>query len=109
MLNVSRLCTDSNSLRSNTQTMAKLREQMSILWGNLEELKVAASLKQQPFPPLEAVSNQHMGLSNMPFYCCIQEYGQELDEEDRPDEFSTYTTLYALAGTRIFESPDTSG
>lgn len=89
--------------------MAKLREQMSILWGDLEELKTAASLKQQPFPSSEGVSAQDMGLSNMPFFCCIQEYGQELDEEDRPDEFPTYTTLYALVGTRIFESTDASG
>jgi len=85
--------------------MAKLREQMAILWGNLEELKVAASLKQQPFPSSGTASAHDMGLSNLPFYCCIEEYGQELDEEDRPDEFTAYTTLYALAKTRIFESP----
>jgi len=85
--------------------MAKLREQMAILWGNLEELKVAASLEQQPFPSSGTASAHDMGLSNLPFYCCIEEYGQELDEEDRPDEFTAYTTLYALAKTRIFESP----
>lgn len=95
-------------MRSNTQTLAKLREQMAILWGNLEELKVAASLKQQPFPSSEAASAQHMGVSNLPFYCCIEEYGQELDEEDRPDEFTTYTTLYAIVKTRIFETPNAS-
>jgi protection-of-telomeres protein 1 len=93
--------TDHRSLRRDPQTLAKVREQMAILWGNLEELKVAASQNQQPFPSREG---SHMGLSNLPFYCCIKEYGQELDEEDRPDEFSTYTTLYALASTRIFGS-----
>lgn len=87
------------------RTLAKLREQMAILWGDLEELKVAASHKQQPFPLSEAISAQDMGLSNLPFCCCIEEYGQELDEEDRPDEFTAYTTLYALTRTRIFASP----
>jgi hypothetical protein len=97
-------------LRRDTQTLAKLREQIAILWGNLEELKLAALQNQQPFPTSEATSAEDMGLSNLPFYCCIKEYGQELDEEDRSDEFSTYATLYALASTRIFESgaPDAS-
>jgi protection-of-telomeres protein 1 len=90
-------------LRRDTQTLAKLREQMAILWGDLEELKIAASQKQQPFPSPEAVSAQDMGLSNLPCYCYIREYGQELDEDDRPDEFTAYTTLYAMFGTRIFE------
>ena len=79
---------------------------MAILWGDLEELKVAAVHKQQPFPASEAVSAQDMGLSNLPFYCIIEEYGQELDAADRPDEFSTYTTVYSMVGTRIFEPRD---
>jgi protection-of-telomeres protein 1 len=99
-----RPCTDYGSLRRDTQTLVKLREQMAILWGDLEELKLAALQKQQPFPPSEATSAEDMRLSNLPFYCCIEEYGQELDEEDRPDEFSAYTTLYAMTSTRIFES-----
>ncbi|CAD0097308.1 unnamed protein product, partial [Aureobasidium vineae] len=95
---------DATDLRRNSQTLAKLREQMAILWGNLEELKAAALAKQQPFPPHDPAPTEIVGLSNLPFYCCIAEYGQKLDEDDfGSEESSGYTRLYDMSGARIFE------
>lgn len=51
-------------LRKTPQLMAKLREKMCILWGNLEERR-----EGEP-------------LSNLPFECCISEYGIERDSND---------------------------
>ncbi|CAD0113667.1 unnamed protein product [Aureobasidium uvarum] len=77
---------------------------MAILWGNLEELKAAALAKQQPFPPHDSAPAETVGLSNLPFYCCIAEYGQALDEDDLgSEESSGYTRLYDMSGARIFE------
>lgn len=91
-------------MRRDTRTLAKLREQMAILWGNLEELKTAALMKQQPFPAPEAATAEGMNLSNLPFFCCIAEYGQELDQDDiESAESSSYTTLYDMSGARIFQ------
>ncbi|KAG9583545.1 hypothetical protein KCU77_g10803, partial [Aureobasidium melanogenum] len=95
---------DATDLRRDTRTLAKLREQMAILWGNLEELKIAALAKQQPFPAPEAASAEGTNLSNLPFCCFIAEYGQELDQDDiESAESSGYTILYDMSGARIFQ------
>ncbi|KAI5209678.1 hypothetical protein E4T38_02358 [Aureobasidium subglaciale] len=94
---------DATDLRHETQTLAQLREQMAVLWGNLEELKTDATAKHQPYPPDPLVVAEGMELSNLPFHCCIEEYGQELDEADiGSDEAFGYMTVYAIFGTRIF-------
>ncbi|KAG9654417.1 hypothetical protein KCU95_g13186, partial [Aureobasidium melanogenum] len=95
---------DATDLRRDTRTLAKLREQMAILWGNLEELKTAALAKQQPFPAPPAATTEGTNLSNLPFLCFIAEYGQELDQDDLESaETSGYTTLYDMSGARIFQ------
>ncbi|KAH0342347.1 hypothetical protein KCU81_g5709, partial [Aureobasidium melanogenum] len=95
---------DATDLRRDTRTLAKLREQMAILWGNLEELKTAALAKQQPFPAPQAAAAERTNLSNLPFYCFIAEYGQELDQDDiESADSSGYTTLYDMSGARIFQ------
>ncbi|KAG9521833.1 hypothetical protein KCU93_g7194, partial [Aureobasidium melanogenum] len=95
---------DATDLRRDTRTLAKLREQMAILWGNLEELKTAALTKQQPFPAPQAVAIEGTNLSNLPFLCFIAEYGQELDQDDiESAESSAYTILYDMSGARIFQ------
>ncbi|KAI4724272.1 hypothetical protein E4T49_07993 [Aureobasidium sp. EXF-10728] len=95
---------DATDLRRDSQTLAKLREQMAILWGNLEEIKVAALAKQQPFPPHESAPTDTMGLSNLAFDCCVSEYGQALDGDDIDSgKPSSYTKLYDMSGARIFE------
>lgn len=77
---------------------------MAILWGNLEELKAAALAKQQPFSAPQAAAAEGTNLSNLPFYCFIAEYGQELDQDDiESADSSGYTTLYDMSGARIFQ------
>ncbi|KAK6006348.1 hypothetical protein QM012_006758 [Aureobasidium pullulans] len=95
---------DATDLRRDLRTLAKLREQLAILWGNLEELKAAALVKQQSFPALEAVPAEGPSLSNLPFSCFIAEYGQRLDQDDiESAESSGYITLYDMSGARIFQ------
>ena len=55
---------DPGDLRNDHQLLARLREQLCILWGNLEEKATD-----------EAVSNR-------PFECCLMEYGVEMDDDD---------------------------
>lgn len=77
---------------------------MAILWGNLEEIKAAALVKQQPFPALEATPAEGTNLSNLPFSCFIAEYGQELDQDDiESAESSGHISLYDMSGARIFQ------
>lgn len=62
----------------------KLREKLSILWGNLEERKSEATSAGQPYPPnvmkKGPSSASDPELSNIPFDCCIKEYGIELQK-----------------------------
>lgn len=59
---------DACDLRRHTGVLAKLREKLWILWGNLEEV---------------IVGGDGLGeLSNLPFECCIAEYGVKIDAED---------------------------
>ncbi|EME47631.1 hypothetical protein DOTSEDRAFT_69550 [Dothistroma septosporum NZE10] len=72
------------NLRHSTKLLAKLREKLFILWGNLEE-------------------TGGEGLSNAPFECCIYEYGVELDENDpaKVDARFGWQRLYGMFGTTI--------
>ena len=76
------------SLSADEANLGRLRQQMSILWGNLEELKGAVTSHS---PGIDQSDPWESKLSNVPFECCIEEYGQELDPEDiagaTPDEF----------------------
>ncbi|KAI7146420.1 hypothetical protein KC352_g29034, partial [Hortaea werneckii] len=76
---------DPQDLRKAPQLLAKLRERLCILWGNLEE--------KGPDEPI----------SNRPFECCVQEYGQEMDEEDEEKALVPmgWKRLYRLSGTTI--------
>ncbi|KAF2161297.1 hypothetical protein M409DRAFT_28336 [Zasmidium cellare ATCC 36951] len=71
-------------LRAEPRLLAKLREKMFVLWGNLEE-------------------GGGEGLSNLPFECCIQEYGIEMDEEDPGKEKAPlgWQRMYSMFGVTI--------
>ncbi|KAK4505694.1 hypothetical protein PRZ48_003659 [Zasmidium cellare] len=70
-------------LRAEPRLLAKLREKMFVLWGNLEE-------------------NGGEGLSNLPFECCIQEYGVEMDEDDTAKkETLGWQRMYSMFGVTI--------
>lgn len=75
---------DPADLRVDSQLLAKLKEKMFVLWGNLEE-------------------NDGQGLSNLPFECCIQEYGIEQDESDPAGEASPlgWQRMYSMFGVTI--------
>ncbi|THX22457.1 hypothetical protein D6D12_09148 [Aureobasidium pullulans] len=94
---------DATDLRSDSETLAKLREQMAVLWGNLEELKSTAVAKQQPYPAHSSAPIEGMELSNLPFCCCIEEYGQKLDEADLElIETPLYERIHEMFGAHIF-------
>ncbi|RAL14925.1 telomere-binding alpha subunit central domain protein [Aspergillus homomorphus CBS 101889] len=60
---------DAVDLRKNSADLSDLREKLFHLWGNLEELKQAATKEGNGTPP-------NLGaLSQQPFNCCIKEYG----------------------------------
>ncbi|EAQ90747.1 hypothetical protein CHGG_02682 [Chaetomium globosum CBS 148.51] len=95
---------DAADLRQDTDTLNKLRKRMFTLWGNLEELKTQAAGRKQmeqetedgnhhrfrgagksqprlPKPPLQSSHPEIEGegdgkaVSNIPFTCCIKQYG----------------------------------
>ncbi|KAI9039655.1 telomere-binding alpha subunit central domain protein [Aspergillus affinis] len=57
---------DASDLRKNPDDLARLREKLFILWGNLEEQKREATEQNGQAPKC---------ISSLPFACCIQEYG----------------------------------
>lgn len=75
---------DPEDLRSNPQLLAKLKEKMCILWGNLEE------------------KDEETVLSNRSFECCISEYGQKVEDDD-PDR-----ALYPLGWEKMFRMHGTT-
>jgi len=80
-----------------------LRYRLGILWGNLEEIRTAMTAERTA-----AVRSDDAGtdqkrnteLSNLPFECCIQEYGQELDSDDQIDA-DGWIRLYEISKTTI--------
>jgi len=76
---------DPQDLRTNPQLLAKLKEKLFTLWGNLEE------------------KDGDTALSNRPFECCIAEYGVEMDADD-PERGQVpfgWKRLYRMFGTTI--------
>lgn len=53
---------DPTNLNEDRKLLAKIREKLCILWGNLEE------------------KDEGEEISNLPFECCMYEYGVEVDE-----------------------------
>ena len=76
---------DPKDLRTDAALLAKVRQQLFVLWGNLEEKK------------------DDEAVSNLPFECCLMEYGIEMDDDD-PDKAKApmgYSRQYAMFGTTI--------
>jgi hypothetical protein len=76
---------DPKDLRIDAALLAKVRQQLFVLWGNLEEKK------------------EDEAVSNLPFECCLMEYGIEMDDDD-PDKAKApmgYSRQYAMFGTTI--------
>jgi hypothetical protein len=87
---------DATDLKEDATTRERLRETMFLLWGNLEELKrsilekrdAAAARARDGQPPdssYDALANTVIrpeSISNLPFGCCISEYGVKVPESD---------------------------
>ncbi|KAJ5279119.1 hypothetical protein N7478_004491 [Penicillium angulare] len=63
------LCLDATNLHLDSDRLDELREKLAILWGDLEEKKRGEpkDIKGKPWAPVKC--------SNLPFKCCIKEYG----------------------------------
>jgi hypothetical protein len=72
-----------------------LRERLFILWGNLEEIQNGDGNDEQ---------KMKQELSNLPFECCVMEYGVEMDEDD-PERgigpIGAWKRFYGLFGATI--------
>lgn len=100
-------------LTRNNNALAQLREKFAILWGNLEERKLGCQKANLPYPPPPSTKGKgkeketaQMGqrddeLSNLPFTCCIQEWGHPVDKKDLEEYPSGFIRIYRLAGTTI--------
>ena len=91
------------SLRQDETNLSRLKIQLSTLWGNLEEIKTKAAMLDDE-PQLDGVMSDPWNgqLSNVPFECCIEEYGQMLDPEDRHDTSSEdFIRLFQMTNTSI--------
>ncbi|KAF4551104.1 putative protection of telomeres protein [Elsinoe fawcettii] len=94
---------DACDLREDGKALDKLRQKTDIIWGNLGELKSAArSDLASEHDPKDYWSGQ---LSNLPFDCCIQEYGQALDDDDAmvgaEEEELGWMRLFSLCETNV--------
>ncbi|KAF6845349.1 telomere-binding alpha subunit central domain-containing protein [Colletotrichum musicola] len=121
---------DACDLRTNPEDLAKLKEKMFILWGNLEEKKsnelaVSAS-KNIPKnkaakqtierPPLDSSDDEDAGksakgnavetpITNVPFTCCIRQYGVKVSEpksaKANAGDGKRWQRVFGLFGTKI--------
>ena len=92
---------DPTDLRSDTKLLAQLREKMCILWGNLEESRRVREEDDDEMD-LDGVGERER-VSNMPFECCIQEYGVEVDGDDdeRKERAFGFERCFAATGVTI--------
>lgn len=97
---------DPADLRTDRQLLAKLREKMCILWGNLEERRVQLENRGGHDEDAYGV----VKLSNRPFECCLMEYGSPVGEDNGMElegeeaKGSTgfgYRRMYAAFGVTI--------
>ncbi|KAG5971075.1 hypothetical protein E4U58_000299 [Claviceps cyperi] len=111
---------DATDLRHDDATLGRLRQRMFILWGDLEEQKAQAqnrTLQTKPYtkvgPPAdsddEAEDAVEQGsvvhaVSNLPFGCCIRQYGVRQDARRVEEESggpAPWQRMFGLFGTRI--------
>ncbi|KZL83386.1 telomere-binding alpha subunit central domain-containing protein [Colletotrichum incanum] len=117
---------DACDLRVNPNELARLREKMFILWGDLEEKKTkelankskkqkaTAGKKMASDRPPDSSDNEGPNgpskkeaeaISNRPFTCCIHQYGIRV-KESNPDkanagEGKRWKRMFGLIGTKI--------
>ncbi|KAK0614280.1 hypothetical protein B0T14DRAFT_528168 [Immersiella caudata] len=116
---------DASDLRHDRRKLEQLRSRMFLLWGNLEEAKSeAAEARKKPVakkqsvpqlerPPLDSSDREDNGVSsswessvsNLPFICCIQQYGVCVTRASSPTDDTApkqeWTRVFGLLGTKI--------
>lgn len=102
---------DPSDLRQDSGLLTQLREKLYILWGDLEErkrkevedervakrLKLAAGAEKQAKQEQE---QQQEEPSNLPFNCCLQEYGV-LQDGGSAEELADWERQYMMFGVVI--------
>lgn len=113
---------DADSLEENESLLRKLRENLFILWGDLEDQKPARDAagarsvnkgkkkrRGETPPPHSDGEGDDDGLkvkvSNKPFSCCVAQYGVKVTENDpgkaNAGERHRWQRIFKLFGTRI--------
>ncbi|KAJ4356652.1 uncharacterized protein N0V89_004688 [Didymosphaeria variabile] len=69
-------------LSAHPAKLFELEQKLFLLWGNLHERKIA--LKKQGINLPLPVGDETLALSNMPFECCVEEYGVPADDKGIP-------------------------
>ncbi|KAK4452457.1 hypothetical protein QBC34DRAFT_36612 [Podospora aff. communis PSN243] len=116
---------DASDLSQDEEMLDRLRDRMFLLWGNLEEKKSEAnkprkkpvakktSVPQLEKPSLDSSDGEDNGscgiseskVSNLPFMCCIQQYGVRDTRAGSPTDEAApgqeWTRVFALFGTKI--------
>lgn len=93
---------DPSNLRTDKQLLAKLKEKMCILWGNLEERTVY--LEEQRRMERREEESEAVKLSNRPFECCLMEYGVPIEPEggEQAMESGSEANRFGLGYRRMF-------
>jgi hypothetical protein len=98
---------DPGDMSGNGSLLSQLRERLFILWGNLEEVQRGEGASGSSGNEENGKGERVLGeVSNLPFDCCIMEYGVEMDEDDpeRWDEegpVGQWKRLYGMFGATI--------
>lgn len=93
---------DPTDLREDATLLNQLREKLYILWGDLEEQKRQedAGERKSKRAKLDGETEEMKQPSNLPFSCCLQEYGA-LREGGRMEEVTDWERLYMISGVTI--------
>jgi protection-of-telomeres protein 1 len=94
---------DPTDLREDAALLNQLREKLYILWGDLEEQKrseESSGERQAKRAKLDDETESDQKSSNVPFNCCLQEYGA-LREGGRAEEISDWERQFMMFGVTI--------
>ncbi|KAM3564715.1 hypothetical protein ARSEF4850_001744 [Beauveria asiatica] len=110
------LSMDACDLRNSKMTLSTLRQKLFHLWGDLEERKTQKLLRIEKAekqarangPPADSDDDEACAAvepTNLPFTCCIKQYGVKLREADEAKadagEGKRWQRMYGLFGTQI--------
>ena len=93
---------DPTDLREDATLLNQLREKLYILWGDLEEQKRQEDTGERKAKrkKLDSEDEETQKPSNLPFSCCLQEYGA-LREGGRADEVTDWERQFMISGVTI--------